>query len=201
MKLFLPSLITTLAVFPQVSESWSLGQRYYGLDVWSPRMLQKQQALMEKQQSLLQKAFSYTSPRYEIMNTEDTFQVSVDVPGVKPEDIDVVFENDRSVLSIRGSRSSTNEDESWSFTSQFSQSFSVNPSIDVENLTASLKNGVLVIAAPKDLKQIEENIRKIPVMVPGEEDATVTIDTPTPETQAQEVLEPKVEEAIEVEEE
>ena len=196
MKLFLPSL-ATFVILPHVTEAWSLGPRYYGLDVWSPRILLKQRALMEEQQSLLRKAFSYTSPRYQITDTEDKFQVSVDVPGVKPEDIDVAFENDGSVLSIRGSRASTNEDDCRSFTSQFSRVFSVDPAVDVENFTASLKNGVLVITAPKDLKRIEENIRKIPVKVASEEDAV--IDTPTPENREEQAAEPKIEESVEVE--
>ena len=169
MKIFLPA-IASLAFGPQVTAAWSCGPRYYGLDVWSPRVLQKQHALLQKQQSLLQKAFTHTSPRYEITDTDEKFQLSIDVPGVKPEDIQVNFEDDGSMLSIRGSRAVTSSDESSSFRSKFSQSFSIDPSVDVKNFSASLKNGVLVISAPKDLKKIEDNIRNIPITEAPDED-------------------------------
>ena len=192
MRLLLPSLLT-LAMLPPESQAWSLGPRYYGVDLGSPRMLllQKQQPLMQKpQQPRLQKAFSYTSPRYEISDTQDKVQVLVDVPGVKPEDIHVTFENVGSVLSIRGSRSS-----SRSLTSQFSQRFSVDSSVDMEKLTASLANGVLAITAPKDFKQMEENIRKIPVTVASTSGKS-TMETSTMETMAQDdspqTLEPEI---------
>ena len=117
----------------------------------------------------------------------------VDVPGVKPEDIHVTFENVGSVLSIRGSRSSA--DSSRSLTSQFSQRFSVDSSVDMEKLTASLANGVLAITAPKDLKQMEENIRKIPGTVASTSGKS-TMETSTMETMAQDdspqTLEPEI---------
>merc|ERR1712232_623128 len=107
------------------------------------------------------KAFTQVSPRYEIVDNEEKFQVSIDVPGVKMEDIHVSLE-DNAILQIKGSRA-VGGDGNYSYTSQFSQSFSVDPTIDVEKFSASLNNGVLVISAPKDLKKIEDNIRKIPI--------------------------------------
>ena len=130
---FLFASVATVSILRRVSEAWNVEPRYYGFNVCSPRVLQKQQAMMQKQQSLFQKAFSfYTSPRYEITDTEENFRISVDVPGVNPEDIHVDFEDDGSVLSIRGSRASTSTDENRSFMSRFSQSFSIDSSVDAE---------------------------------------------------------------------
>ncbi|KAL7566009.1 hypothetical protein ACA910_011029 [Epithemia clementina (nom. ined.)] len=173
MKIYLPA-IASLALFPQPTQAWSFGPRYYGIDVWTPRMLQKQQQdLWQKQQSMLQNAFTHTSPRYEITDSDEKLQISVDVPGVKPEDIHVNFEQDGSILSIRGSRAMSSTDKSRSFKSQFSQSFLVDPTVDVEKFTVNLENGVLIILAPKDLKRIEEKIRNIPVMVGTKEEVAV----------------------------
>jgi HSP20 family protein len=116
--------------------------------------------------------FQTMSPRFEITDNETQVQIAMDVPGVKMEDIDVSLED--NVLTIRGqrdvtARSESNDDalpssSSASMTKKFSQSFSLNdPTIVVEKITASLENGVLVVAAPKDIKRIEENIRKIPI--------------------------------------
>merc|ERR1712154_101929 len=49
-------------------------------------------------------------------------------------------------------------------TSKFSQSFSLDPAVDLENLSATLNDGVLIVSAPKDMTRIEENVRKIPIL-------------------------------------
>ena len=41
--------------------------------------------------------------------------------------------------------------------------FSLDPSVDVDQLSANLNNGVLSVTAPKDLKRIEAGVRKIPI--------------------------------------
>lgn len=109
---------------------------------------------------------SWTSPRYEITDSDNKFQLAVDVPGVKIENIDVSLED--GVLTVSGHREAT--DPNYSFKSRFSQSFSLDPAVDVDKFTADLKNGVLTVAAPKDLKKIEANIRKIPI-AQAEDDA------------------------------
>merc|ERR1712232_1098695 len=77
----------------------------------------------------------------------------------KEEDIDIKLED--GMLTVEGHR--TWASESSQFTSKFSKSFSLDKTVDVEKITAALKNGVLTVSAPKDLKKLEENIRRIPV--------------------------------------
>jgi len=103
------------------------------------------------------------SPRFKVVDDETKFQLSIDVPGVKTEDIDISLED--GYLSVRAQRVVSGGDESSKtrYSSKFSQSFSLDPAVDVEKLTATLDHGVLVVTAPKDLKKIEENIRKIPI--------------------------------------
>ena len=96
------------------------------------------------------------------MDTADEVKISLDVPGVKAEDISVTLEGDGSVLSVTGRREKQGE-SGTSYTSKFSQSFTMDATVDIEKFSANLKNGVLVITAPKDLKRIENNIRKIPI--------------------------------------
>merc|ERR1712146_511863 len=54
---------------------------------------------------------------------------------------------------------------------KFSKTFSLDQTVDVEKFTASLKNGVLTVSAPKDLAKLEENVRRIPVMSATVDDA------------------------------
>merc|ERR1712232_101149 len=63
--------------------------------------------------------------------------------------------------------------ESSQFTSKFSKTFSLDQTVDVDKFTASLKNGVLTVSAPKDLQKLEENVRQIPVLA--------AVESPAPE--------------------
>merc|ERR1712138_137712 len=87
------------------------------------------------------------------------FQLTVDVPGIKEEDIDIKLDDGQ--LTVTGERVA--ESDSSRFASKFSQSFYLDPTVDVDNFTATLKNGVLVVSAPKDLAKLEENVRRIPI--------------------------------------
>ena len=128
---------------------------------------------MREQQEWLKRAFGVandvasglSSPRYEINDGEDAFQVALDVPGVKASDIDVSVEED--ILTVKGQREIGGE------VRKFSKSFSIDPSVDTDKITAQLNNGVLVLTAPKDIKKVEENIKKIPVMQVADEDIPV----------------------------
>ncbi|KAL7570716.1 hypothetical protein ACA910_017838 [Epithemia clementina (nom. ined.)] len=143
--------VSFISIFQEAS-AWTLGPRFYGLDLYSPL-------------TSMDKAWTRLSPRYEITNSDEKFQVSIDVPGVPPENIQVDFNEKESMLTIRGHRSEASKsDSSRSYTSQFAQSFSVDPTVDVTQFAANLNHGVLVISAPKDLKKLEAHVRNIPVM-------------------------------------
>jgi hypothetical protein len=58
----------------------------------------------------------------------------------------------------------------------------LDPTIDTEKFTADLQNGVLTVTAPKDVKRIEETIKRIPVNVVEAEEVKVTEATTTTTT-------------------
>jgi len=116
---------------------------------------------------MVNRGFTQTSPRYEITDNEERFQVAIDVPGVQAEDINISVEEDgQQVLSISGKREPTSPaaENDYRFTSRFAQRFYLDPTVDIDRFTAKLNNGVLVVTAPKNIMKIEENIRRIPVM-------------------------------------
>ena len=131
-------------------------------------MLSRQQALFDDM------GFKNMSPHYQITDDDTKFAVAVDVPGVKMDDIHVSLEHDNSVLSISGGREVSGE--SYNFTSKFSQSFSLDPSVDVGTIEANLKDGVLVVSAAKDLKRLEQSVKKIPITESKVDDATPAIE-------------------------
>merc|ERR1711862_267033 len=70
-------------------------------------------------------------------------------------------ESEEKLLTIQGQRKSSTE--SSQLASKFSKTISLDHTVDTAKLTASLKNGVLVISAPKQVKMLEKNIRQIPI--------------------------------------
>jgi HSP20 family protein len=102
---------------------------------------------------------SFGVPSYQVRHTEKSFQVEVDVPGVKASDIDVQIKND--VLSIRGHREM--QDEGSIYKSTFSKNFYLDPSVVVKSITANIHNGVLVVNGPKDPNWTDESTIRVPV--------------------------------------
>ncbi|CAJ1949695.1 unnamed protein product [Cylindrotheca closterium] len=153
MKTIAPTILA-LASAPAVTSAWS--SLYFPVVPSANTMMRRNRAFANQFFQETQLA----SPRYELIDNEDKFQLSVDVPGVKMEDIDVSLEDGH--LTVSGQRLSSSDNSR--FASKFSQTFSLDPAVDVDQFSASLDNGVLVVAAPKDMKRIEENIKKIPVM-------------------------------------
>ena len=103
-------------------------------------------------------------PPVDIKETETGYLFHMDVPGLKPEDLDV--ELHEGVLSIRGSRSEekTEEDKGYVRTERrqgsFSRQFRVPTNVQAEALKAEVKDGVLNIEVPKGA---EQGARKVTV--------------------------------------
>lgn len=159
-------------------DAWACGPSFYGLATTTRPMVAltpeefmarkqkiraKRQERFQKMQDAFASSMTTMTPRYEVVNNPTKFQVAVDVPGVKMQDMDITVEDDGTVLSIYGERKSW--DESKTFISKFAKSFSLDETIEVEKITATLQNGVLTVSAPKkETKPIEENVRKITIV-------------------------------------
>lgn len=180
MKLLAPTILALASSTPGTSaDAFSLGGGpYFTKQIYLTNpasMMQRQRALANR--FLFDQQNTMASPRYELVDNDEKFQLSVDVPGVKMEDIDVSLED--GYLTVSGQRLSSNENSR--FASKFSQSFSLDPAVDVEKFSANLDNGVLVVAAPKDMKRIEENVVRIPI-VQGkslDDDSKVEVEKPS----------------------
>jgi len=94
------------------------------------------------------------SPTVDIHENADGYHLSVDLPGVKPEQIDVTA--DKGVLSIRGTRTANHEDKeqkrSERFFGSFLREFSMPDNADLDRIEAKSNQGVLEIFVPKVAK-------------------------------------------------
>jgi HSP20 family protein len=92
-------------------------------------------------------------PPIDVREQKERFVVSLELPGVEPDDVDVSVED--STLSIRGERrfSEETEDEEYHRVErrygQFARSLSLPPTADANAIEASFDKGVLTITVPK----------------------------------------------------
>lgn len=103
------------------------------------------------------------SPAVDVKETSNEYVLNVDVPGVKPENIDITLEN--GVLSLKGERQWENQDEQNNYKrverarGTFFRSFSLPESADADQVKAKSNDGVLEIVIPKQPKAQPRKIK------------------------------------------
>ncbi len=92
-------------------------------------------------------------PAVDIVEQNDRYVLRADVPGVKPEDINVNME--KGVLSLSGERHRESTDESDGMrrvervSGKFYRRFNLPETADAEEISASSANGILEVVIPK----------------------------------------------------
>ena len=98
------------------------------------------------------------TPKVDIAETENEFEVQLHLPGLKKEDIKIDLDKDR--LSISGERKFENEKSEKNFHSvesyygSFSRSFFLPDTINKDEVDASYVDGILTVKLPKDEKKV-----------------------------------------------
>ncbi len=106
------------------------------------------------------------SPAMDVVENEDSFMVTVDLPGIKQDDLDITVAN--NVLTVKGEKKDEREEkqgkvyrkETWEGT--FQRTLSLPAGVDPAKIEADMKDGVLHITLPK---QEEAKPRQISVSV------------------------------------
>ena len=92
-------------------------------------------------------------PALDVRETESAFVVTVDLPGMEPEDVNVTFEN--GALTISGTRVFTKEDDEETYHriersfGTFARSIRLPRTADTEKIEATFEKGVLDVSIPK----------------------------------------------------
>ncbi len=116
--------------------------------------------LYEPLRNMSAKVADWFAPASEAAATKDAYTVTVELPGVETDDIDVSV-ND-GVLTLKGEKRSSREEkgESWFFSERqygaFSRSFRLPPDADQNKVSADFKSGVLRISIAKTTKSEPE---------------------------------------------
>lgn len=93
------------------------------------------------------------APAVDIKEEADKFVIHADIPGVKPEDIEISME--AGVLTVKGEKETETKTEKEGYkrvertSGSFYRRFSLPDSADGEAINAKCKHGVLEIIIPK----------------------------------------------------
>lgn len=93
------------------------------------------------------------NPQFEIRETDDAFLFKGDMPGVKTEDLDIsVMGNNLQISGKREREAESDEGTMHTYErtfGQFSRSFALPDSADIDKIRSDLKDGVLTLVIPK----------------------------------------------------
>jgi HSP20 family protein len=104
---------------------------------------------------LMGRAYSRSAwvPALDVRETEDLFEVTVDLPGMAPDDVSVTFE--AGVLTVSGTRRFSREETQETYHriersyGTFARQIKLPRTADTEKIAASFDKGVLTVTVPK----------------------------------------------------
>jgi HSP20 family protein len=106
-----------------------------------------------------------TAPGIDAYEFEDRYELHIDVPGMSKDDVGVEFED--GWLAVKGTREREVPEgakvlRAGRRTGDFHKRISVGEEVDVEGITAEVRNGVLSVVVPKSDRA---KPRQIPISV------------------------------------
>ncbi|NIT55719.1 MAG: Hsp20 family protein [Aliifodinibius sp.] len=114
---------------------------------------------------MMEDAFSRSKgtfiPELNVYETDKEFEITVALPGMSKDDINIGFEN--NTITISGERKLAEEDDTKyhrieSRFGKFERSLPLPNVIDEENISATYDNGVLTITVPKSKEKAGKKI-------------------------------------------
>ncbi len=93
------------------------------------------------------------NPQVDIFENKDQIVLEAELPGLKPEEVDISIEN--NVLTLHGERKFEKKDENDNFHrversyGSFTRSFTLPPTVSSENAQADFENGILRLTLAK----------------------------------------------------
>ena len=101
-------------------------------------------------------------PAWDIAEHSDTFVATFELPGIKPEDVKVEFED--GVLTVSGAKHVERSEEGVNFhrsgrqSGEFNRAVEFSTPVEVDGIDASFDLGLLTIRIPKAAKAVARKI-------------------------------------------
>ena len=103
---------------------------------------------------------SFRRPLTNIRETDDSYLVTLEMPGVSKKNVEVTLEGD--LLTITGERVDKLEDQGLLRKEireeKYSRSFKLDSTIDRDQVKAKIDNGILVVTLPKVEKEVGRKV-------------------------------------------
>jgi len=102
-------------------------------------------------------------PSLDLSETDGAIEVKLDLPGVKPEEIDIEVRGD--MLYVRGEHKEEKEEKGKTFhrverrSGTFSRSVTLPCAVDQEKVSAECRDGVLTVKLPKSEESRTKKIK------------------------------------------
>lgn len=93
------------------------------------------------------------APPVDVLEEKDGIRILAELPGVKPEDVQIAIEN--NVLTIKGAKQQQTEEKTEQVRryertyGAFARTFTLPTTVDAANIKATYENGVLTVTLPK----------------------------------------------------
>ncbi len=97
----------------------------------------------------------YITPLVDVIENDNEFILELEMPGIEKNNVDIDVEND--ILTIKSNKDFAEKECTKCIVQEFAlqnykRSFTLNNSIDVEKINASMENGILTLTLPKSEK-------------------------------------------------
>ncbi len=95
-------------------------------------------------------------PTLDLAETAEGFEISVDLPGIKPEDVKLELHDGALQISGKREEASERKDKNYHYTERtsgtFLRSVALPSDVDADKIEAHYEHGVLVVKLPKSAK-------------------------------------------------
>ena len=109
---------------------------------------------------------SVKSPRYDVTEDDQKMDIMIELPGVREKDVSLDLQDGGKGLKLRAIRYSTHPHGGGQKVqhSEFEQLFPIDPELFyIDTISATLRDGILVVSATKVPKKAEPKGRRIPI--------------------------------------
>ncbi len=107
------------------------------------------------------------TPELDIKETDNSYVLSLEVPGVAKEDVDIRIDGDTLVVRGEKKQESKKDDENYHCVERhygsFERTLALPNDANADNIDASFKDGVLTITIKRQAKSLPKEAKKIEV--------------------------------------